>query len=150
MRTLILTFGLLAGVTPALASGGISCAGEDGPAKIALSAGVTRGMGGPIFQLAATTGVADETVAEDLRKSTFTKENIAQYWFDDKEMKLLLYREREGEPFGSVQLFIGTQPVGDDIGYDGDFKLTISDMADSTTGEAKVAEFTGKISCSVE
>ncbi len=74
--------------------------------------------------------------ADDLRKGGFGKENLAQYWLDDKEMKFLLYRERNGAgEFGSVELLIVTKPVGDDIGYDGTYTLTLSDMTGGGEGK---------------
>lgn len=149
MRILLWTLGFLGSVAPALASGGASCTNDGGPATIELSAGITHGMGSPVFSLTATVDAKDAAAAADLKKSTFEKGHLAQYWLDDKEMKFLLYREREGAgEFGSVELVIVTKPVGDDVGYDGTYKLTLSDMTGG--GEGKNAVLEGKITCSVE
>jgi len=148
MRNFLTVAALVAGVAPALASGGASCANDGGDVAIDLSAGITHGMGGPVFSLTATLD-AKADAADDLRKASFGKENLAQYWLDDKEMKFLLYRERDGDgAFGSVELLVVTKPVGDDVGYDGSYKLTLSDMTDG--GDGKTTTLEGKVTCSVE
>ena len=148
MRSLLCAMAILGSAVPALASGGASCANDGGEVAIDLSAGITHGMGSPVFSLTATVD-AKTDAADDLRKGAFGKENLAQYWLDDKEMKFLLYRERAGDgEFGSVELLIVTKPVGDDIGYDGTYKLTLSDMTGG--GEGKNTTLEGRITCSVE
>ncbi|MGE0279427.1 MAG: hypothetical protein AB7P20_02275 [Rhizobiaceae bacterium] len=148
MRNLLCAIAILGQVTPALASGGASCANDGGDVAIDFSAGITHGMGGPVFSLTATVD-AKADAADDLRKGSFGKPNLAQYWLDDKEMKFLLCREREGAgEFGSVELLIVTKPVGDDITYDGTYKLTLSDMTGG--GEGRTTTLEGKVTCSVE
>jgi len=148
MRNYLSVVAILISAVPALASGGASCANDGGDVAIDFSAGITHGMGGPVFSLTATVDAKAEA-ADDLKKGSFAKENLAQYWLDDKEMKFLLYREREGAgEFGSVELLIVTKPVGDDIGYDGTYKLTLSDMTGG--GEGKNTALEGKVVCSVE
>jgi hypothetical protein len=148
MRNFLSVLTILASAAPALASGGASCANDGGDVAIDLSAGITHGMGGPVFSLTATVDAKVEAAA-DLRKGSFAKENLAQYWLDDKEMKFLLYRERDGAgEFGSVELLIVTKPVGDDVGYDGTYKLTLTDMTGG--GEGKNTTLEGKVTCSVE
>lgn len=148
MRNFLSVVTILVSAVPALASGGASCANDGGDVAIDLSAGITHGMGGPVFSLTASVDAKAEAAA-DLRKGSFAKENLAQYWLDDKEMKLLLYRERDGAgEFGSVELLIVTKPVGDDIGYNGTYKLTLSDMTGG--GEGKNTTLKGKVICSVE
>lgn len=149
MRYFLCGIMVLGGVIPAMASGGVSCSNSGGPVAIELSAGITRGMGSPVFSLTAVVETKKTNVGSDLKKGSFNKENLAQYWLDDKEMKLLLYREREGAgEFGSVELLIVTKPVGDDIGYNGTYKLTLSDMTGG--GEGKNTTLKGKVICSVE
>lgn len=133
----------------ATASGGLNCTAEGGPGSVEVDAGVTRGMGGPIFSLTATANIMDESVAEDLRKTEFERQHIAQYWLDADDLRLLLYRERDGNgPFGSVELTILAKPVGDDISYEGTYALRIFDMTGG--GEGKITAYDGKIACSVE
>jgi hypothetical protein len=67
----------------ALASGGLSCdSEEDAPARIVIEAGMTRGMGSPIFSFKGSVTIADPAVAEDLRKLKFDQQHVPQYWLD--------------------------------------------------------------------
>jgi hypothetical protein len=148
MRILLSAMAVLASTSAVSASGGASCSNDGGAAAIDLSAGITHGMGGPVFSLTATVDAKAEA-ADDLKKGSFGKENLAQYWLDDKDMKFLLYREREGAgEFGSVELLIVTKPVGDDVTYDGTYRLTLSDMTGGGDGKNTMLE--GKVTCSVE
>jgi hypothetical protein len=63
MRIAFATAALLAGATQAYASGGIGCNSEEPPAKLSIESGVTRGMGGPLFNFRATLEILDKTVA---------------------------------------------------------------------------------------
>ena len=53
---------------------------------------------------------------EKLRTTEFEQQNLAQYWLDERALKLHLYREWEvDESFDYVELVIETQ-AGDDEG----------------------------------
>ncbi len=49
------------------ASGGLQCTAEDDFAVVTIESGVTRGMGGPVFNFRATSVIRDEKVAGDLQ-----------------------------------------------------------------------------------
>ena len=142
---------ILLATAGASASGGLSCSTEAGPARIEIESGVTRGMGGPLFNFRATATIADKGVAEDLRKTSFEREHVPQYWLDGKELKLLLYREREGDkPHGYVEIEVRTQ-AGDDEGlYGGTYTLSTFDVPAGDGAEAKEFKAEGPISCFVE
>jgi hypothetical protein len=151
MRSVLVLAGLLAAVLPAAASGGLSCSLEDPSVRIAIESGVTRGMGGPVFNFRGTLEILDKAVAEDLRKTEFDGRHLPQYWLSERALQLHLYREREGDkPHGYVDLVIETQ-AGDDEGlYGGSYRLTVYDMAGVTTGEGKTTELSGEINCFAE
>jgi hypothetical protein len=151
MRLIFATAALLSAINCAAASGGLWCDVEDKAVRIAISSGVTRGMGGPIFNFAGKLEVLDNSVTEDLRKTEFDGARVAQYWLDNEEIRLLLYREREGDkPHGYVELTILTQ-AGDDEGmYGGSYKLKVFDGTDESLPEGKSWDFNGKISCGAE
>lgn len=132
----------------AQATGGISCAAEERAARVALDAGVTSGMGAPIFAFAGKTEIRDERVPADLRTTDFAREHVAQYWLDGRELKLLLYHKREGAAeHGYVEATITTR--GDGAGtYKGDYALTAYTVGQS--GEGTTISLRGKISCEVE
>jgi len=124
MRGLAVVASLFAGAIPAAASGGLSCNAEDQSVKIVIESGVTRGMGSPIFNFRGVLEVLEKGVADDLRRTEFTGEDLAQYWLDAKSLKLLIYRERTGDkPHGYVELTIETQPGDDEGTYDGPYQL---------------------------
>lgn len=151
MRLSIVAVGMLCGVVPAAASGGLSCNAEDKSAKFSIESGVTRGMGSPVFNFRGVVEILEKGVAEDLRKIEFTGEHLAQYWLDGQSLKLLLYRERTGDkPHGYVELTIETQ-AGDDEGtYNGPYRLVVFDMTGDTTGEGKTVNLDGQAYCFVE
>jgi hypothetical protein len=138
----------LSAVTPAWASGGLSCEGTGKQASIQVEGGVTRGMGGPLFSFSGSAKIAAKAVTADLRKIAFDRENVAQYWLDAKELRLLLYRERSGDrPHGYVEVTILAKAVGDDGEYKGSYALTAYD----TTGDSERRhEAEGRVTCFVE
>jgi hypothetical protein len=144
---------LLLSTAAASASGGISCSADDAAAKFELMAGVTRGMGGPVFSFQGDVEILDQTVAEDLRKLSFERSHLAQYWLDGEELRLLLYRERDGDKaHGFVELTIRTKVKGeaDEGVYDGTYELQVFDTGDSSSAEGKTQSFPGTVSCFVE
>lgn len=133
---------------PALASGGISCEADDGNARISISGGVSRGMGGALFSFGGSVELSDPEVAEDLRKVESDRDHVAQYWLDGDGLRLKLYREREGDaPHGYVEATILSPTLGKETGS---FRIEIYDMTGAADGEAKAASLSGKISCLAE
>jgi hypothetical protein len=134
----------------AWASGGMSCSNEGGDATVEINAGITRGMGGPVFSLTGLAEVSSTEVAEDLRKTSFEREHMAQYWLDGEEFRMLLYRERPAEKeHGYVELELRAKGIPDEEGfYSGTYVLKTWDGTGS--GEPKEKKFEGKIACSGE
>lgn len=143
-------FSIFAG--EALASGGINCEAKDAAVAFDLGGGVTHGMGAPLFSFNGVLKVNDQTVAEDLAETTFALDHVAQYWLDGEELKLRLYRERDGsKPHGYVELGIVTTAKPGDDGegvYDGDYTLNVFDTSNNDEGVTVTRE--GKVSCFVE
>lgn len=153
MQSLLSGLLLAAAAAPAFASGGLDCSAEDRKVKLSVSSGVTRGMGGPTFNFHAELELRGKTFAEDLSKLSFDGGNRPQYWLDGKELRLLLYKEREADkPFGSVEVEIRTRAAGDpDEGtYKGSYSIAVYDGGEDGTGEDKTATFTGKVNCFAE
>jgi hypothetical protein len=105
-------------------------------------------MGSPIFNFRGTLEILDKAVTEDLRKTEFEGAHVAQYWLDNVNLRLVLYRERAGDkPHGYVELTILTQ-AGDDEGlYGGTYKLSVFD---NSTGQGQDWSYEAPISCFVE
>lgn len=150
MRAAITAFVLLSGLLPAAASGGLDCTAKDKKVEFELNGGVTRGMGSPIFSFQGTVTINDKSVAADLRETSFSMEHVAQYWLDDKDLRLDLYRERSGDkPHGYVELVLYTRPQGDEGEYKGTYEVVVYDgVADNA--EARQAKFKGEVGCFVE
>lgn len=154
MRTTLPTMLLMLACQPAFASGGIHCSADGDGVTIDVGGGVTRGMGGPLFSFEGTLEIADKAVATDLGRTEFAREHVAQYWLDGEELRLLLYREREGDkPHGYVELTITTKarPGDDSEGfYDGSYTLSVFDMTNENGGEGVMVSLEGAVECSAE
>jgi len=154
MRAILLLLLTTLTCPPALASGGVHCSAEAGGVVIEAGGGVTRGMGGPLFSFEGTLDIADKSLAADLAKTQFAREHVAQYWLDGDDLRLLLYREREGDKaHGYVELTIETEARPGDDGegfYDGTYELTVFDATDDNGGEGVTVTREGEIVCSAE
>jgi hypothetical protein len=154
MRVVFLASLFALSTTAAFASGGVHCSADAGGVTIDVGGGVTRGMGGPLFSLEGEVAVAGEGIAADLGKTAFAREHVAQYWLDGEELRLLLYREREGDkPHGYVELTIRTKARPGDDGegfYDGRYELTVFDMTNENGGEGVTVTREGEVVCSAE
>ncbi|WP_196257880.1 hypothetical protein [Pelagibacterium limicola] len=150
MRLIIAAFASLVAF-PAAASGGISCGADHGPILIDIQSGVTHGMGGPLFAFAGELAIADQRLSPAAREARFEQEHVAQYWLDGETLRLVLYREAEGDvPYFSVQVVVRTMVDESGEDYLGDFSVAAYQAGDSQGGEAQLFEFTGPISCFVE
>lgn len=150
MRMILTSLAFLAGILPAAASGGLDCSADDKTVKMEMHGGVTRGMGGPLFQFEGSVQITDKAVADDLRSTKFEMDHVAQYWFDDKALNLGLYRERDAEKaHGYVDVTIRTHPSDDEGSYVGTYEISVFDTTDSTS-EPKDAKLSGKVECFTE
>jgi len=110
---------------------------------------MTRGMGSPVFNFRGTVEIKSKDVAADLRTVEFDGAHLAQYWSEDDQLNLVIYREREGDkPHGYVQIVIRTK--GDEEGLNGRYDLTVFDGVDDATPEGKTYTASGKVECMVE
>lgn len=154
MRTTLTTMLVMLASQPALASGGMHCSTDADGVTFEVGGGVTRGMGGPLFSLEGTLEIADKAIAADLGKTSFAREHVAQYWLDGEDLRLLLYREREGDkPHGYVELTIETKARAGDDGegfYDGRYTLSVFDMTEENGGEGVTITRAGDVACSAE
>jgi hypothetical protein len=111
-------------------------------------------MGAAIFSFEGKLEISDKAIAADLGRTTFAREHVAQYWLDGEELRLLLYREREGDkPHGYVELTILTKARPGDDGegmYDGSYALAVFDTTEENGGEGVTVEREGDVNCSVE
>lgn len=150
MRLSVISTIVWLAVTPAFASGGLSCEGDDANAKFLVESGVTTGMGGPVFNFRGELEILNSGVAEDLRRTAFEPQNLPQYWLDGKELRLLVYRERPNEkPHGYVELTILTTNKEEGL-YEGRYEVKVFDTADESKAEPQSYAAEGAVSCFVE
>lgn len=147
LAALALGLALLCGAGPASASGGLSCQADDDKVALSIESGVTRGMGGPVFNFRAQATVKSNDIAEDLRATSFEQKHLPQYWFGDGELRMVLYREREGDkPHGYVEITVSTNEAEES--YEGMYSLSVFDVPAS--GGQKELKAEGPLSCFVE
>jgi hypothetical protein len=148
-RGLLLLLGTFAFTSTAHASGGFGCDAEDKNVSFLFESGVTRGMGSPVFNFRGKAEIKSKEVAADLRTTEFDGAHLAQYWSEDGQLNLVIYREREGDkPHGYVQFVIRTK--GDEEGHSGRYELTVFDGVDDATPEGKTYSASGKVECILE
>lgn len=154
MRFILAALSLVLTASAASASGGIGCEASDTAVKLTIQSGVTRGMGSPLFQFQAEAEVLDPKAPEHLRKTAYTDENVSQYWLDGESLKMVLYRETEGDlPHGYVMVTIltTTSDNPDDEGiYNGEYQLSVYDVGTDSAAEPLQIEHNGTVSCFVE
>jgi len=148
MRTVLCAMAFLAPANAAFASGGLWCTVDDRQVAFQLDAGVTRGMGGPTFNFRGDLEIKGRPTGDSLHKTVFEDQNLAQYWLDGDELRLLVYREHEAkDSYRSVELTIRTK-AKDESAYDGRYTLSVYDGTAGASSEP--IEFKGKVSCGAE
>ena len=142
---------LAAGSGVAAASGGLSCEADDRTLTLSIESGVTRGMGSPVFNFRAEATLKLAKTPVDMKTTTFEQANLAQYWLDGKNLRLVLYREREGDkPHGYVEITVLTKAKGeeDEGAYEGTYELTVFDGTGD--GDPLQLDAKGKVECFAE
>ena len=154
MRAKFTTLLVVLACQPAFASGGVHCSADAEGVTFEVGGGASRGMGAALFSFEGKLEIADKAIAADLGTAAFAREHVAQYWLDGEELRLLLYREREGDkPHGYVELTIRTKARGGDDGegmYDGRYKLSVFDTTEENGGEGITVEREGDVECFAE
>jgi hypothetical protein len=151
MVALALAAAIGGGVAPAVASGGLFCNAEDGSLTFSVQAGLTRGNGA-FFNFRGELHARQPDVPKELRDLKLASRDLIQHWLDEREAKLLIYRERTAAPYGSVSLRVETRHADTDEegSYEGSYVLTVSYVEGKPGSEAKVVEAHGKATCSAE
>lgn len=148
MRAILCTAALVASTNGVFASGALWCSVDDHQVAFQLDAGVTRGLGGPTFNFRGDLEIKARATGDSLRKTVFEDKNLAQYWLDGKDLRLLVYREHEaGDSYRSVELTILTTAKDESV-YDGRYTLSVHD---GTAGaDSEPVELKGDVSCGAE
>ena len=148
MREILCVAAFLASASGASASGALWCSVDDHQVAFQLDAGVTRGLGGPTFNFRGDLEIKARKAGDSLRKTVFEDQNLAQYWLDGEEMRLLVYREHEAkDTYRSVELTILTK-AKDEGTYDGRYTLSVFDGTAGVSSDP--VELKGDVSCGAE
>lgn len=150
MRTISFAACLLTtlAATAAHGSAGMSCETSDKAVKLALEVGISRGMGDTFFSFKGELDILTPTAPKDFRKLGLGRDNLTHHWLDHRNLKLRIYREREGEPHGSIELVIEAWPRkdADDFEFRGGYTLTMFDIP-KAGAEGKTTVLKGRVSC---
>jgi hypothetical protein len=131
----------------ASATGGLGCGIDDQNVKLDFESLFSYSDIGGLFQIRGELESKDKRTDKTLQKITLEEADLKQQWFRGNDVKLMLYRETEGDgvPFASVKLIIeANKPPEEDFGYDGKYWLTVQPAGDGA--EAFTVE--GKVGCS--
>ena len=143
---------LLASTQTALASGGFTCSINDKAVKFDAGAVVSHGLGEEFTNFKAKLEVRVPGTPEDLRKLDLS-EHLTQKWYHGHDLKLRLYREREGnKAHGYVELVLEARRKKDaeDIEYHGNYILTVYDLSQTSGSEGTTITRRGRVACSGE
>ena len=130
---------------PALASGGLWCWADDKDAKFQVDAGLSSGGG--LFNFRGDLDVRSGGTPEAFRKLRLADDDLIQWWIDEKELRLWIYREQQDAPHGILRLVIKTKLV-DEGSYAGTYDLKIAVPKDNV--ETGVIDVSGQTSCGAE
>lgn len=133
--------------SPAIASGGFDCETDDGAMALVLQGGLSRSIPGMPFNFAAEAIIKLPGTPEDFR-SLDLGERLAQYWILGPDLRLQLYHERDGDPFGWVNIVIVAIQSEEEWMYHGTYTLEVGEVP--ADGDTAILEAIGAISCSVE
>lgn len=151
MRIAIVLAVLTMGILPAAASGGLGCNIKDKAVQLSLQSGISRGMGGGFFEFKSKLKSSLPNTPADFRKVTFSEENLTQRWLNGGDLKLLVYKEREGEPHGYVEIRVEAKRGGkEESPYVGTYTLTIYSVPKTEKDNDKPITARGRVTCMAE
>ncbi|MGV3632792.1 MAG: hypothetical protein ACO1NY_00455 [Pseudorhodoplanes sp.] len=129
----------------------MNCEASDKAVKLALEAGVSRGVGSGFFSFKGELDILAPGVPKDFRKLAFEKEHLTQQWLDDRNLKLRVYRDRDGAPHGSVEIVIEAWPKKgtEDLAFRGGYVVTIFEVQPGGS-DGKTTVLKGRVTCSAE
>jgi len=148
MRSLGFGIAVLLLATPAYATASLSCSADDRSLRFSAEGIVSHGVGETVAQFAGELEVRLKDAPPGLRKLPLALEHLTQRWLHGREVKLRLFREREGH--GSVELIVETRRAGkDETEFSGSYVLTVSGEDAAPGAPARTLKARGRASCSL-
>lgn len=133
----------------ASATGGLGCSIDDKNVSFTFESIFSYSDIGGLFQIRGDFDSKDKRTYKTLRTFTLDGSELKQQWFRGNDLKLMIYRETEGDgvPFASVKLIIeANKPPEEEFEYSGKYALTIEPAVEG--GESHAFTVEGTISCS--
>ncbi|MCR6499289.1 hypothetical protein MUO32_09620 [Shinella sp. CPCC 101442] len=144
MRRFLLSLTAFAALSsPALATGGFSCAVEDKNVSFEAEAGFSYSLGG-ILNFRGTLTLPADLAQKGLDKVALDQSSLTHHWLHDGELRLLVHAEAgENQPFATLDFVVLTTVDEDGLNFEGTYTLKVE-------GEKfdEAVRRTGKISCS--
>jgi len=136
---------VLLGAAPVLASGGIACSSESGPAKFEVSAAMGRDFGSGIFEISGTLTTNVANISKQLQRLRYDLQTPHQVWMDRDILNFELMVLLPGNgPNSSSDLVIKTTAI-DEGTFEGEYSVTMDDTG--SDGVSQHSVLTGKASC---
>ena len=133
----------------ASATGGLGCSIDDKNLSFTFESIFSYSDIGGLFQIRGELESKDKRTYKTLQKFTLDGSELKQQWFRGNDLKLMIYRETEGDgvPFASVKLIVeANKPPEEEFEYQGKYALTIEPAVEGSESQAFTVE--GKVSCS--
>ena len=149
MRSILVVFLIIAS-TSAHGSAGLNCEADDKSVRFKLEAGISRGAGEGFFSFSGKLEIRAASAPSDFRTLAFDKEHLTQRWLDGQSLKMRIYREREGEPHGYVDLVIEARPRkgAEDLEFSGRYALSIFELPKGKS-KGRTTTLKGRVTCSL-
>ncbi len=150
MRTSGFAIAALLLATPAYATASLSCSADDRSLRFSAEGIVSHGVGETVAQFTGELEVRLREAPPGLRKLPLALEHLTQRWLHGREVKLRLFRERDGEGQGSVELVVETRrAANDETAFSGSCVLTVSGEDAAPGAPARTLKARGRVSCSL-
>lgn len=135
--------------SPAAATGSFSCSADDKNVSLEADAAFSYGLGRPFNNFRSALEVKTPGTAPDLARIELDGLALTHHWLHGKELKLHLYREREGDVHGSVELIVeARQSAAEETVYSGRYRLIVFEGG-AGGGKGREHTYKGKVACSV-
>jgi hypothetical protein len=139
---------------PTLASGGLVCTAEDQILKLAVGSPMGRNVSGRLYAFSGDLTLLPPDVAQAFRTMRFRPDDLAQVWAGDREIRIKVFREREGDgPEANILITIVAKAVSDDSdeeSYRGTYEVRLYGPTPEGASEAPIQTFRGEVTCSME
>jgi hypothetical protein len=146
---LIAAAALFAMLTPAHATIGFSCDGDDKAARLSISGAYGTSLGSGLVNFGADIAVRMAAAPPELRKLHFGPADVSQQWFNGRELKIMTHWQRpDNEPFGEVILIIDTRTSNaEERPYRGRYTLQINLAPIAPSAEQRRLKTSGAMTC---